>query len=319
MSNISQIFAIRPTGTTDKVSLEPVWKGGDVATLAPGYTSIVSLRVGDTSYLCAYNRTTEVTDLYQVNDTDPWVQLVESRIDLQGGPWDSVTTFVLGGDCYLLTYRAGDGTFSFFRLAQDLSTSPPYTFAFARNTPTLGFTEIAPVSSLGAQYVLGYNFEDGTVAAFSVAVTTGAPGAIPPLVALNVWYHKWAKGWTRFAFFKLGGANFFFKINTKKLNVNIDHLQDNPASGTVEVGSFLQSQLPDALSINNAAIIPWNYGDPYLLTYIASSGSTAIYRIHGDCLGWTKVAAGATIAGASIVVAYSVGDSSYALFYGAGE
>lgn len=314
MSTVSKLFAVRPTPTVDKLSVDPI----DTAAALPlGYTNIVFLRVGNNPYLCAYNAKTGDTDLYVLTEEEPWVTPVASRVDLSGGPWDCLTTFVLGNDPYLLTYRAKDGMFGFYRVAPDLSSSPPYSFYFSRNTPTTGFTEIAPVSSLGAQYVLGYNFDDGTVAAFSVSVTTSSAGGVSPLIALNVWYHHWAKGWTRFAFFQLGGANFFFKINTAKLNVNIDHLNDDPAAGTVEVGSFLQSQLPDALAITNSAILPWTHGDPYLITYISSSGSTSIYRIHGDCLGWTMAASRITVAGASIVVPYSIGDNSYSLFYGA--
>jgi len=99
--------------------------------------------------------------------------------------------------------------------------------------------------------------------------------------------------------------------------VNIDHLNDNPALGTVEVGSFLMPQMPNASSVTNAAIIPWLHGDPYLLTYVASSGATEVLRIHGDCLGWTSQAAVATVAGAGQVVPYAVGNMSYVLFYGA--
>ena len=125
-----------------------------------------------------------------------------------------------------------------------------------------------------------------------------------------------APRWTHFAFFQLGGTNFFFKINLDKLNVNIDHIQDNPAAGTVEVGSWLQSQLPDALSVDAAATIPWVHGEPYLVTYIAASGKTEVLHIHGDCQGWDHLWSGPTVAGASLVVPYRVGDLSYVLFYG---
>jgi hypothetical protein len=165
--------------------------------------------------------------------------------------------------------------------------------------------------------VLGYNFDHGTVAIYALTTTTSAPGGAPALLMQNSWYHTWAKGWTHFAFFQFGGCNFFFKINLDKLNVNIDHIQDNPAAGTVEVGSWLQSQLPDAEIIDIAAAVPKAHGEPYVLTYIASSGKTEILRIQADCLGWTRFDAGATVAGASLVSAYRVGDTSYALFYGA--
>ena len=187
----------------------------------------------------------------------------------------------------------------------------------ASTSTTPGFTTIAPFTSLSGQYFLGYNINDGTVAAFSISVIPTSAGSIPPLIALNVWYHRWARGWTRFVFFQLGGANFFFKINTAKLNVNIDHLQDNPAAGTIEVGTTLQSQLPDALKIDIATLVPWSYGDPYFLTYTASTGQTAVYHIHADCKGWDEAVAQVTTAGATQIISYRIGTSSYALFYGA--
>jgi len=318
-SKASQIFAIRPTQTVNKVSLERVWTAGEKDELAVGYNSAVTVKVGSGLFLFAYNKTTQQTDVYALSDGPPWARRVDSKINFDGGPWDSLDAFVFGNVPYLLTYRTDDGTFGFFRLENDFSVSPPYKFALPRNTPTKGFTTVAPFTSLGAQYMLGYNFNDGTVAIFSVAVTPSSTGNVPPLIALNVWYHRWAQGWTRFAFFQMGGANFFFKINTAKLNVNIDHVQDNPAAGTVEVGSYLQSQLPDALSIDVAARVPWNHDEPYLLTYVASNGATVVYLIHTDCQGWTPFGAATTVDSASIVTPYRVGDSTYVLFYRAGK
>jgi hypothetical protein len=314
MSAISKLFAVRSAGAPDSVSIDAL---GDAGALAAGYTNVVSLKVLSNVYLCAYNRGTGLTDVYSASDTMPWLAPIESRIDLTGGPWDQLTSFVFGGDPYLLAYRAVDGTFGFFRVASDLSASPPYIFSLPRNTPTRAFTEIAAFNSVGAQYVLGYNADDGTVAAFSVATIPSAAGGVPPLLALNVWYHHWAAGWARFAFFQMGGANFFFKINRDKLNVNIDHMNDSPAAGTVEVGSFLQDQLPDALAIDCAAILPWAHGEPYLVTYIGAGGSTSVYNIHADCLGWARAATQTTVANASILVAYAVGGESYVLLYGA--
>lgn len=316
MSALSKLFAIRSTATTDSVSVAAL---DDAGALVSGYTNIVPLRVLNNVYLCAHNKNASTTDCYVASDTFPWLAPIESRIDLSGGPWDQVTAFVLGGDPYLLTYRSQDGTFGFFKISGDLSASPPYIFSLPRNTPTPGFTEIAAFNSLGGQYVLGYNSNDGTVAAFSVAVVMAAAGGAPPLLALNVWYHHWAAGWSRFAFFQLGGANFFFKINRNKLNVNIDHINDSPIAGTVEVGSYLQGQLPDPLAIDCAAIVPWAHGEPYLLTYVGASGSMSIYRIHADCLGWTSVATTTVDANASIAVPYAIGGNSYALLYGAGQ
>jgi hypothetical protein len=92
-------------------------------------------------------------------------------------------------------------------------------------------------------------------------------------------------------------------------------MQDNPALGSVEVGSYLQEQLPDALSITNTAIVPWANGEPMLLTYIAATGATVVYRIHADCQGWTSLHACTAEKRAAQVIPYRIGATSYALFY----
>jgi hypothetical protein len=309
---MNSIYSIKPTATG--VALDQVWAQATNG-LTPGYTSLVPVQVGAATVLFAYNKATRKTDVYTLTDGAPYVRLVSATPDLAGPAWDNVTTFVLGNEPYLMTYEREHGTFGFFRVENDFTVSAPYSFGFVRNTPTHGFTTVAAYSSLGQVFFTGYNFDTGVVANFSLVVTASSSGGVPPLLAQNVWYHQWAKGWTHFAFFQLGGANFFFKINSAKLNVNIDHMQDNPAMGSVEVGSYLQAQLPDALSITNAAHVPWADGEPRLLTYIASSGATVVYRIHPDCQGWTLLGACATVQGASQMIAYRINGSSYALFY----
>ncbi len=116
----------------------------------------------------------------------------------RGGSWDATSTFVLDNEPYLLTHNRQAGSFGFFRVASDLSVSKPHLFALPRNTPTKGFTTVGPFTSLGQQYVLGYVFDTGTVANFSVTVKPASADGTPPLLALNVRYHQWAKGWTRF-------------------------------------------------------------------------------------------------------------------------
>jgi hypothetical protein len=310
---VTRIYSIKPAD--GGVVLDQVWSQAQRG-LAAGYTALVPVQVGGTTALYAYDKATQQTDVYTLTGDAPGIQPAKARVDLLGGhAWDSVTTFVLGNEPYLMTYEAAHGTFGFFRVAGDLTVSKPYSFVLPRNTPTRGFSTVAAYTSLGQITFTGYSFDTGIVANFSLAVTSSSTGGVPALLAQNVWYHQWAKGWTRFAFFQLGGANFFFKINTAKLNVNIDHMQDNPAMGSVEVGSYLQSQLPDALSITHAAHVPWADGEPYLLTYIASSGATVVYRIHADCQGWTSLDACTTEPGATQVIPYRIGDVSYALFY----
>jgi len=311
---MNAIYSITAASGSTQGALKQQWAQGGTG-LAAGYTSLVPVEIGGRRILFAFNKTTQQLDAYILSGSDPWVQQTTCKANLIGGPWDTIKSFVLGNVEYLLAYRADTGGFGFFAVADDLTVSPPYIFAGSHTTPADGFTTVAPYTSLNGQYVLGYNFTTGRVENFSVAVVPSSTGGKPALLALNVWYHLWAPGWTQFAFFQLGGSNFFFKINTAKLNVNIDHMQDNPAMGSIEIGSQLQAQLPDALSIDAAAIIPWAYGEPYLLTYIASSGVTAVYQIRSDCLGWTLQVSSTTVTGASIAVPYRIGDTSYILFY----
>jgi hypothetical protein len=309
---MSAIYSISPAA--DGVALDKVW-AGDAGGLAAGYSALVPVQVGDVTALFAYDRASGATDVYTLTGEAPWLQKASARPDLTGQAWDSLSTFVLGNEPYLLAYEAVHGTFGFYRVSADLTVSKPYSFAFARNTPTAGFSTVAPYSSLGEMFFVGYSFDTGIVANFSLTVTATSAGGVPPLLAQNIWYHQWARAWTHFAFFQLGGANFFFKINTGKLNVNIDHMQDNPAMGSVEVGSYLEAQLPDALAITNAAHVPWANGEPRVLTYVAGSGKTVIYRIHSDCQGWTALGSDVTEIGATNTITYRIGAASFVLLY----
>lgn len=313
---MSSIYSIKSSAGDGKVTLDQVWDGEAGDTLAAGYSSLVPVQLGTRVVLFGYDKEKQTLDAYNLLGSDPWVEFCMSQKDLRGGPWDILNSLVLGNEPYLLTYRQDEGIFSFYQVRNDLSVSKPYKFYPPRTTPSAGFTVVQPFTSLGLQYMLGYNSTNGKVANYSLAVkSSSSEPDIPPLLALNVWYHEWAQSWNHFAFFQFGGANFFFKINEGKLNVNIDHIQDNPALGTVEVGSHLEKHLPEALAIDDAAIIPWDNGEPYLLTYIAASGTTAVYRIHADCLGWSELNTSTTLMGASHVVPYRIGDSSFALFY----
>lgn len=310
---MTSIHSIKPS-VAGEISVHREWvQGGDG--IGDGFTSLRPVQVGETTALYAYDKARQVAAVYVLTEGEPWVAPSGVTVSLEGQSWDSLDTFVLGNQPYLMTYERASGTFAFYPVQPDLTVGKPYTFAYLRNTPTTGFTDVAVYPSLGQLTFTGYDFETGTVANFSLAVTPASVGDAPPLLAQNLWFHHWAKGWTHFAFFRLGGANFFFKINTMKLNVNIDHMQDNPAAGSVEVGSYLQSQLPDALVITNAVCVPWQDGDPYLLTYIADTAATAVYRIHADCQGWTPLASVTTEPGATATVTYRTGNTSFVLLY----
>src|SRR5579862_9614656 len=255
---MSAIYSVNIAAASNP-SLSHQWSG---PALGSGYTSLVPVQVGPRLVLFAFNSETQQLDAYVLSGADPWVQQATSVGKLSGGPWDMLNTFVMGNTRYLLAYRVKAGNFGFFAVAADLSLSAPYIFSASHTTPSDGFTTVAPYTSLSAQYILGYDTTTGRVENLSVTVVPTSTGGVPPLLAVNVWYHFWAPNWKQFAFFQLGGCTFFFKINVsidkatnqpKLQNVNIDHMQDNPAMGSIEVGSQLQSQLPYAAAITSAA------------------------------------------------------------------
>jgi len=82
-------------------------------------------------------------------------------------------------------------------------------------------------------------------------------------VVRSFWTKEWAQGWTRFAFFKMGGENFFLKTNPPHKNVNIDHMVDNPAEGSHPVGTHL----PLALDLDVVAAVNFKHN-----AYFASYG-----------------------------------------------
>jgi hypothetical protein len=118
----------------------------------------------------------------------------------------------------------------------------------------------------------------------------------------------WAQGWTRFAFFQFGGENFFLKTNTWKPNVNIDHVLDDLAAGTAEVGSYLT--LANAQRLDIVQPFSLGHGDPYFVSYMRSNGQLTLNRFHSDCLGWTTVASLTSKVGAAHVVPVQTADNS---------
>lgn len=316
---MNTIYSIKSSPNSNQIILDPVWTQNAETGMVKGYTAMIPIPIGESVVLFAYNKTTQKTDTYALSSGMPWVQQVKSGVELSGGPWDILSTFVLGNNPYLMTYRKDTGAFGFYHIANDLSISTPYLPKSPRATPTMGFTTVVPFTSHDQQYFLGYDFDTGTVAISSLVVKTSSRWGIP-LFAQNVWYHKWSNGWTHFAFFKFGDSNFFFKINMANPNVNIDHIHDDPTRGAIEVIRHLErvkNQISerDALLISIVANVPWENDEPYLLTHTATSGSTAVYRIHADCRGWTKLCDSVTQKDVSMVVPYRIGDNTYALFY----
>ncbi|HYO49442.1 MAG TPA: hypothetical protein VEW94_06290 [Chloroflexia bacterium] len=312
MSTQPTLYMVQPGSQTDQLSVEQVWAQSGSGPLAPGYSHLVPVTVGGVSYLIAVGSDGGQATAFRVQDSDPWLTPVDAKIDL-GGTWDIIEPFVIGNQPHLLAYAAEHGQLAFFPVGDDLSLLSPYRYSRPHEPgSTAGFSVVKPITIFGAVYYLCYSFKNGTVSIYSLSVTATSPTGTPPLFSNYVWLHTWARNWTRFAFFQLGGENFFLKTNVGKLNVNIDHIQDDPSLGTVEVGT--QLELENALELDIVRPFYLGGGDPYFLTYM-KDGTTTFNRFQGDCQGWRTQARLTTVSEATQIVPIQFGTRCYVLFY----
>jgi hypothetical protein len=311
MSAQPTLYQIQPGPQNGQLSVESVWTEDGTGPLASGYSQLFPLPVKDSLYLIGVGGDKKAT-AFSVQSRAPWIVPTASQLDL-GGPWDIIEPFVIGNIPHLMAYASKNGKFSFFPITDELKSEPPYNFA-RNHEPgvTAGFDVAYPFTIFGMVYYLCYSFATGKVAIYSLSMTASSPQGTPPLVSKYVWIHQWARNWTRFAFFQLGGENFFFKINVgPKPNVNIDHIQDDPTQGTVEVGSYLH--LENSSKIDIARPFYLGGGDPYFITYM-KDGTTTFNRFRGDCQGWTTEASLNTVKDATQIVPLQVGDQCFVLF-----
>ncbi|MBU7001103.1 MAG: hypothetical protein HXS41_06005 [Theionarchaea archaeon] len=302
MSSVCAIYSIQPGKVANTLIVEQVWSVA-TGTLPEGYTSIFPFAINSDSYMLMYDKTTHEADMYLIKGTT-WMNRVASQ-DLDSG-FDIMNSFLLANQPHILAYNAKSGTFEFFLIEQNLTLSLLYTYSKSYgDDATVGYTTVQPFSYRGSVYYLCYNFDTGGIAVYQLSVPE-----TEPLKTTGIYLHEWAQGWTRFAFFKVGGENFFLKTNTKYVNVNIDHIVDDPSQGSHPVGTHLN--LPQDL--DTVAAFSMNGGDPYFVTY-KKSGETTFNRIHGDCLGWTQEAALSTVEDASLAVPFQIGSMNYVLIY----
>lgn len=312
MSVQASLYSVRRGAAADQLTVEAVWSQNGNAPFGEGYSHIVTVTLGGTPYLLATDGTSGAVSAFRVQNNS--ITPVASQIDL-GGTWDALEPFVIGNQTHLMAY-AKTGKFAFFPLKDDLSADAPYQYARNHDPGmTNGFTTVYPIVMFGAVYFMGYGSDTGKVALYSLAVTATSPSGQPPLVADYVWLHQWAKNWTRFAFFQLGGENFFLKTNTGVLNVNIDHVFDDPTRRSVEVGTNLQDKLPNAATLDICRSFTLGNGDPYFVAY-TKTGQANFYRIWSNCQGWTQQASLAAVSGSTQIVPIASGDNGLLLFYG---
>jgi hypothetical protein len=284
------LISLERTGF-DALRIGNIWS--DSGVLRAGYTSLFTLGSASKWHLIGYRADEEAADAYEITSSGIPFRSMGAKLNIGSG-WDAICPFVLGNKPYLMCYRRQTGVFGFFEVYDDLSVSKAYRWAHPRDPGlSVGFTTVRAVVCVGQLYFFGYNFDTGNVVLYSLAITSKSADDIPPLAGHHLWQRSWAQGWARFAFFVLGGGNFFLKTNTRRPNVNIDHIQDNPSDGTVEIAT--QMNLTDAQDLTICESFVMADGEPFFAAY-KKDGTTAFYRFHSDCQGWTEVASGVTVA-----------------------
>lgn len=303
----ANIFSIQTTDKRDDLTVNHVGS----CSLNADHTDTTVITINDTQYLLGYNSGSGKIDSYVLSDSEPFLSPVENSFEL-GKDWDKIESFYMANQPYLLAYQSKNGHMYFFPVNENLSNHHPLHFYHTRYPFTTDLTEVKPLVSQGQVFVLGYNHLDGSVNIWTVSATATSSGNLPPLAVDVVWAHQWAKGWVRFAFFTWGNENYFLKTNDWKPNVNIDHIWDDLAKGTNEVGSHLK--LKDDQSLNIVHPFYVGPGDPYFLTYLASSGESNFNRVHGDCLGWSTCATITAPKDSTDIIPYRIGDVNFAVY-----
>ena len=262
-------------------------------------------------YLVGYDPGADEAAISEFTPTAPWLTPLAVKPRLGSGK-NIITAFTLGNVPYLVAYSADNGVLDIYSIAGDLSLSK--AFHYSRNHEpgiTQGFTTLKAFTSFGQVVFMGYNNATGRVAMYKIEALATSLNGVPPIAITSTWSHQWAKGWTRFAFFQLGGSNFFLKTNTWRPNVNIDHVNDVLSVGTSEVASHLRLQ--DDQTLNNVEPFVLGHADPYFVTYLKSKGRLTINRFHSDCTGWTTATALDSIPGASCVTPIAIGGTVFLL------
>lgn len=306
------IFSALPKAGGNRLALKKEWSQDSPEPLHGGFSSVFVICVNSVPYLVGYDKKSGHGLLFPI-EAKPLRLLAKSGVLNFKPNWEILEPFVIGNQPHILSYRAKTGQFAFFPVSSGPSLGNPYSFNRTHDPGiTSGFTMVKPVVYQGAVYYMGYNEKSGTVALYSLVMTATSPNGSPPLLSANLWSHTWARGWTRFAFFQLGGENFFLKTNIWRPNVNIDHILDDFSKGTYEVCSHMD--LKDAQSLDIVSPFSLVGGAPHFLAY-KESGETILYRIHPDCMGWTEVASATVMPGATHIVPVRLNNIQLFLFY----
>ena len=280
------VFSLSRTAL-NQIDLEPI---GEVTSdaLTDGVTSATVYQKDSKITLAIYRRGDGELRLLSASSFAPI--LVDKASLAIGDSYDQVCTFHIGNRAHAMCYRKKSGQVAFFEIEGGILSTYPYRYARLHEpATTTNLSMLDTFVNRGLVSFMGYSYETGQVALYTLNVTATSTGGAPPLICHHVWAGTWSPGWVRFFFFEMGGANFFLKTNVARLNVNIDRIYDDLSQGTAEVASHLEAHLPGAVDIVSLRGFYMEGGEPFFAA-VGADGTLSVYRIHPDCRGWTQVA-----------------------------
>jgi hypothetical protein len=303
----SQILSVARGSAVGTLHVETVWSDDGKSGLTADYEEIALQTVGNELTAFCYAPAGEGRmDLFRVRDGASWMQKVASYP--WGGGWDLVRSLRFGGSPYLLFYRRKDGMLAVHRVTDGGGLESVSEYHRTYGEVTTGFTTLGTYAHRGSVYILGYNIDDGHAAIYQTIASDEVPAGL-----LWQWSKAWAQGWTRVAFFRWGGENFFLKTNAKYRDVMIDHICDEAAEGTHTIGSHL----PLPLDLDHVVTLDVEHA-PYFAT-IKNSGEMTVNRLWSDGQGWDREATLTVLPMVTRAEAMVVGGATHLLLYAKGQ
>ena len=305
MSNTnSALYSIEQASEANTLDVTALTGASD---LDASFSLLFTFELEDKNYLVGFDPNALLFVFYQINavSSEAGQSVVFEKITTADSDtaWDSVSPFLLGGDPCFVAYHKESGLMRIYGIIQDLTITALLDY---QKSSTKGLTTIAPFTYRYGVYLVAYNNENGEVNYYQLTVPSD-----DALYMTSIWSDKWAKGWTRFAFFKWGGENFFLKQNPVYNNVNIDHIMSDPTEGSHPVGTHLD------LEMDLDIIITFTLPDenPYFIAY-KNDGTAVFNRFNGSGQSWLLEASETILANANQLIPFSISNVTYLLAYG---
>lgn len=303
MNNKTAIYMVARQKGSGGLSISQTWSSNKGNSgFNAGYSDFTTAVVDGDTLLLAADPAAKHIDIY-LPATDGSGLTLKQQNTVEIG-YHALSGFTIAGVPHVVAYEPESGKVDFYRIDNDLGLTKIYSFCRTYGLVTSGWTTMQAYQYRGTMLLLGYDNTNGAVAIYQLQVT-----ATSPLSVSCVWKDTWAKSWTRFCFFRMGGENFFLKSNTLYKHVFIDHLMDNADEGSHPVGKHLPEAFLDMSAAQTFAF------DGNIFAIACKDTDATIYRIQADCQSMTEEATFDTVPDASRIVSIEQGGNTLLLVY----